>query len=228
MFFFYCFFFHVNCRSSFSVVIPKDYVDRYEKLYGDYFKSTEIAENEINKLKPYEKNITSILKSIEHDNRLKLVGLDFRFKSIESLSRKIIADSKEKEISLEDAAKGINDKLRYTFVTKQNDFTNNYFKTAGILRDKGYNIVRVKNTFEQNVVYKGINTLVKNKNGVIFELQYHTKKSYYVKEHGLHELYEQQRVLDRNKNKMKWDNLTKEMIKISNKIPIPSNVERIK
>ena len=88
---------HVNCRSSFSVVIPDDYVDRYEKLYGDYFESTEIAENEINKLKPYEKNITSILKSIEHDNRSKLVGLDFRFKSIESLSRKIIADSKEKE-----------------------------------------------------------------------------------------------------------------------------------
>lgn len=28
---------HVNCRSSFSVVIPDDYVDRYEKLYGDYF-----------------------------------------------------------------------------------------------------------------------------------------------------------------------------------------------
>lgn len=130
------------------MVIPDDYVDRYEKLYGDYFESTEIAENEINKLKPYEKNITSILKSIEHDNRLKLVGLDFRFKSVESLSRKIIADSKEKEISMEDAAKGINDKLRYIFVTKENDFTNNYFKTAEILRDKGYNIVRVKNTFK--------------------------------------------------------------------------------
>lgn len=28
---------HVNCRSSFSMVIPDDYVDRYEKLYGDYF-----------------------------------------------------------------------------------------------------------------------------------------------------------------------------------------------
>ena len=65
-------------------------------------------------------------------------------------------------------------------------------------------------------------------NGVIFELQYHTDKSYYVKEHGLHEIYEKQRVLDRNKNKMKWDNLTKEMIKISNKIPIPKYVERIK
>lgn len=219
---------HVNCRSSFSVVIPDDYVDRYEKLYGDYFESTEIAENEINKLKPYEKNITSILKSIEHDNRSKLVGLDFRFKSIESLSRKIIADSKEKEISLEDAAKGINDKLRYTFVSKEKDFTNNYFKTVGTLRNKGYNIVRVKNTFEQNVVYKGVNTLVEDNNGVIFELQYHTDKSYYVKEHGLHEIYEKQRVLDKIKDKKEWDDLTEKMIKISNKIPIPKYVERIK
>ncbi|MDU1879399.1 MAG: hypothetical protein E6779_07460, partial [Finegoldia magna] len=93
---------------------------------------------------------------------------------------------------------------------------------------KGYNIIKVNNTFKQNVAYKGINTLVKNKNGIIFELQYHTDKSYYVKKHGLHEKYEKQRVLDKVKDKKEWDSLRNAMIELSNKIPIPRNVERIK
>lgn len=39
---------HVNCRSSFSVVIPDDYVDRYEKLYGDYFDKENKASSGTN------------------------------------------------------------------------------------------------------------------------------------------------------------------------------------
>lgn len=63
--------------------------------------------------------------------------------------------------------------------------------------------------------------------GVIFELQYHTDMSLKIKENELHKIYEKQRVLDKIKDKDKWDELEMLMIKVSERINNPENVEAI-
>lgn len=95
------------------------------------------------------------------------------------------------------------------------------------LEKNGYIIIRVKNTFKDNVVYKGINTLVK-KGDDVFELQFHTPKSIELKEGSLHKIYEKQRILDKVKDKEEYNRLKLEMVDLSNTIPIPKNVERIR
>lgn len=206
---------HPNCRSSYTIVL------------GDEELAYEIAEKILEDIKPFEKIVTSDLEEVSKRSNANIVGLEYRFKSVDSLARKILSDSKEKNIGLKQAADEITDKLRYTFVNNEQEFTNNYFLALNILKEKGYNVIRVKNTFKDGVTYKGVNTLVQNKEGVIFELQYHTPESFSLKEGELHKLYEEQRVLNRIRDKKMWDKLERLMVLASSKISNPVNVERI-
>ena len=222
-------------------------INSIETKEGQIYFKAEVIENKSNKLvktieeeaEPYadyklkhinkiEPEITKFLKDVSNSENSELFGLDYRIKTKESLIRKIISDSKEKAIPIKETTNQINDILRYTMINDDESFTYKYFKIIEKMKEKGYNIVRVKNTFVDGVTYKGINTLVQTKSGDIFELQFHTPKSIKVKEDDLHKIYEKQRLLDKDKDKKKWDSLTEEMIQISNTIPIPKNVERIK
>lgn len=194
-------------------------IEEEAELYADY------KLKHINKIEP---EITKFLKDVSNSENSELFGLDYRIKTKESLIRKIISDSKEKAIPIKETTNQINDILRYTMINDDESFTYKYFKIIEKMKEKGYNVIRVKNTFVDGVTYNGINTLVQSKSGDIFELQFHTPESIKVKENELHKLYEKQRLLDKDKDKKKWDSLTEEMIKISNTIPIPKNVERIK
>ena len=194
-------------------------IEEEAELYADY------KLKHINKIEP---NITNFLKDVSNSENSELFGLDYRIKTKESLIRKIISDSKEKGITAKETTNQINDILRYTMINGNESFTYKYFRIVEKMKEKGYNVIRVKNTFVDGVTYKGINTLVQSKSGDIFELQFHTPESIKVKENELHKLYEKQRLLNKDKDKKKWDSLTEEMIQISNTIPIPKNVERIK
>lgn len=194
-------------------------IEEEAELYADY------KLKHINKIEP---EITKFLKDVSDSENSELFGLDYRIKTKESLIRKIISDSKEKAIPIKETTNQINDILRYTMINDDESFTYKYFKIIEKMKEKGYNTIRVKNTFVDGVTYKGINTLVQTKSGDIFELQFHTPESIKVKEDDLHKIYEKQRLLNKNKDKKKWDSLTEEMIQISNTIPIPKNVERIK
>lgn len=203
--------------------INVDKIGENKNIVKDLVES--IANKEINKIKPAELKITDDLKTIASANDSELANLQYRFKSVESLARKIESDAIEKEISFEEAADLITDKLRYTIVSKNDQFTDNYFKTVNKLKKKGYKVIRIKNTFKDGATYKGVNTLVKNNNGVIFELQYHTNESLQLKENELHKLYEKQRLLP--KSSKEYNDLKKEMINISSRIKNPKGVESI-
>lgn len=212
-----------NCRCVLVAHIDVDKMaEEFDRREAEIYADDKL--NHINKIEP---DITKFLKEVSSTENSELFGLDYKIKSKESLVRKIISDSKEKRIALKEATNQINDVLRYTILNDEDSFTNKYFKIVGKMKEKGYNIIRVKNTFKQDVVYKSINTLVKN-NGDIFELQFHTPKSVEVKEGGLHKLYEIQRSLNKEKDYKEWEALANKMIKLSNTIPIPKNIERIK
>lgn len=137
-------------------------------------------------------------------------------------------DAVEKSVSLQEADNKIRDVLRYTMLRDEKNFTDGYFATQDALIKNGYRIERVKNTWKDGDVYKGVNTIIADSHGNEFELQFHTRKSLEVKEGELHKLYKKQRTLDVETKKDEFDLLTNEMINLSQSIPNPDGVGRIK
>ena len=76
------------------------------------------------KAESVEPTITNDMLLLESDNA-HLVGLDFKLKSVDSLSRKILSDSIIEGKTLNDAASSIGDSVRYTLAV---DNPENYTK----------------------------------------------------------------------------------------------------
>ncbi|HEU8377012.1 TPA: minor capsid protein [Streptococcus pneumoniae] len=199
---------------------------RKQKGYNQGTRETKArfySEQLLSKISKAEPKITSDMQRIAGEN--KLAGLEFRKKTVESLSRKIIADSLVENISLSKAVSKINDALRYTTIFDSDTFTEEYLKMKQKLVAEGYKIVKVKNTWLVDGPYKGVNTVVE-KDGINFEMQYHTQESFDLKNGSLHELYEKYR--DTNTSDLERMKLFKEMLDLSNGLEIPKNIERVK
>ncbi|HGK9866625.1 TPA: minor capsid protein [Streptococcus pneumoniae] len=199
---------------------------RKQKGYNQGTRETKAkfySEQLLSKISGVEPKITSDMQRIAGEN--KLAGLEFRKKTVESLSRKIIADSLVENISLSKAVSKINDALRYTTIFDSDTFTEEYLKMKQKLVAEGYKIVKVKNTWLVDGPYKGVNTVVE-KDGINFEMQYHTQESFDLKNGSLHELYEKYR--DTNTSDLERMKLFKEMLDLSNGLEIPKNIERVK
>ncbi|HEU1662513.1 TPA: minor capsid protein [Streptococcus pneumoniae] len=197
-----------------------------EKVYNQDIREAKAkfySEQLLSKISGVEPKITSNMQRIAGEN--KLAGLEFRKKTVESLSRKIIADSLVENISLSKAVSKINDALRYTTIFDSDTFTEEYLKMKQKLIAEGYKIVKVKNTWPVDGPYKGVNTVVE-KDGINFEMQYHTQESFDLKNGSLHELYEKYR--DTNTSDLERMKLFKEMLDLSNGLEIPKNIERVK
>lgn len=184
-----------------------------------------IAKQLIKTYSKIEPEITRDLNKIVNATGGYLSGLENKFKSENSLSRKIINDSAEKGIEALDAAKEIRDILRYTMIFKESNFADKYFESVDLLKEQGYTQIRVKNSFYDGSQYKGINTILINKSNNSFELQYHTPTSFKIKENELHDVYEKYRETTDSKALKSYKEL---MISISKRIPNPININRIK
>ena len=112
-------------------------------------------------------------------------------------------------------------------VREEKNFTNGYFATQDALIKNGYRIKRVKNTWNDGAAYKGVNTIIADSYGNEFELQFHTRKSLEVKEGELHKLYERIRKLDREENLQEVAELEARMVRLSNTIPNPKDIDII-
>lgn len=202
----------------------------------DFIKEKTTKENLLNAQKQAEKLIsiakekdiviTKDLQSIIDKTNGRLAGLDYRIKSTDSLVRKLIDKSEAKSISVDEYASKITDILRYTNVSTTKNFTGDYYSIIDNLIKKSYNIVEVTNTLgDINASYRGINCLVSDKDGYIFELQFHTEESLNIKEVN-HKLYEELRL--KTTNKARQLELYKEMQKKSTEIPMPPDITKIK
>ena len=161
-----------------------------EKQADEQSQATLLAEQRLAKAKEVEPYVTTILKSIESE-KAHLEGLEFRLKSLESLTRKIISDSHDMEVTLEEAAANIKDVLRYTFIIDEIDYTEITKKTLDTLTEQGYPVYAFKNFWaKEDFGYKGINSQLNTPSGIIFELQFHTPESYNTKSVKTHKYYE--------------------------------------
>jgi hypothetical protein len=137
-----------------------------------------------------EPEITAVLKSLESDNA-HLEGLEYRLKSLESTSRKILLDAHDMEISIQEASQILSDILRYTYVIEDASYVATTRLIIDTLVAGGYAVKKYKNYWiNKDNAYQGINVQFISKEGIIFELQFHTPISYYTKNEKTHGYYE--------------------------------------
>ena len=172
---------------------------------------------EVNKAKTFEKRITTDVKNACSNTSGELYGLNNRLKTKKSIHRKI------------NLGKNIKDAVRYTLLSNDEDFVNNYFKFKNSLRKKGYDEIVCKNYFEDYkkglVKHKSVQSNFKSKDGYIFEVQFHTFSSQNAKDKKI-PLYEESRRENVEQNRM--TKLIKEMEKLADEVPEPKNIKRIK
>ena len=207
--------------------VPRSF-DKWQELkYNDseqwgILKSKAKGMIYYNKALQKEPQITEFIKKQAVENGFKIQGLNYRIKSKESYLRKIESKYIENGNKYE-----INDILRYTYIGSNNKLTEKTLYNIQDMKQKGYETIKIKNTWnDKNNPYKGINTIVKDKDGFKFEVQYHTQESFNLKNNEMHELYEKARVLE--KNSEEYLNLSKQMFDMSEKLHIPKDIEKVK
>ena len=140
--------------------------------------------------------ITNDVIAAAEKNGGKMFGLDARQKMETSLARKIVTDSKETGASLQEAAAGVKDSVRYTAVFETKDFRAGYENVKNSLLEQGYTHVRSKDFFksyeEGKSCIKSIQDVFESPTGVKFEFQFQTPETQGAKE-VTHPLYEKAR-----------------------------------
>jgi hypothetical protein len=140
-----------------------------------------------------ESAATASLTSLADKTGGEMVGLDYRLKSEESLTRKIfdIADATGEDPV--EVANDMKDVLRYTTVFAPDKYVEGVKATVAQLLATGHTKKKFKNTWGNKTGYLGINAVFVTPDGAMFELQFHTPQSFHAKDEGTHELYEEQR-----------------------------------
>ena len=192
-------------------------------------KCIGLAESIFSKATKEEPKITDDIIDSANKTGSKMYGLDYRLKQPTSLAAKIGADAKEKDLSFEEASKGIKDSVRYTVLSDTDHYTDSYKALKSELLEKGYSEVRFKNYFEKyrngEVKHKAIQCTYRSPDGFDFEVQFHTPESQAVKELKI-PLYEE--IRKQGVSTERKERLEKEMQDLAERIPDPPGVYDIK
>ena len=140
----------------------------------------EVAKSLLRQIQAVEPQMTTSLGRLVRELDGHLAGLEFRIKSESSLARKITAYAKESGNSLEVAARGITDGLRYTAVFSEKDFVDKARNITASMAGNGYSVTKIRNYFGSGSNYEGLHLVFSN-GEVTFEIQFHTEESYRIK-----------------------------------------------
>ena len=170
-----------------------------------------------------EPEVTATLIRIAGDAGGEMVGLEHRFKTLESSLRKMRAMLAE-DPALTPEEVTIQDALRYT-MRVDDEPAGNYVRTVAgtldALEAQGHTVLVVKNYWPDDDNYSGVNTVLQAPSGLPWELQFHTTDSYRV-QHETRDAYEELRLvatpLERKRE------LFDEMTRAWNAVPIPTDV----
>lgn len=163
----------------------------------DAKRCASIAEGIVDKAVKLEPEITKDIVGAVKELGGTMYGLDFRLKQSTSMGRKIASDAREDGIDFNTAGSKVRDAIRYTAVFDNDNFTEGYEKTKAKLESLGYTEVRCRNyykTYREDPDYnqKAVQCVFQNKDGQMFELQFHTVDSQGTKEVS-HPMYEEHR-----------------------------------
>jgi hypothetical protein len=156
----------------------------------------------------------------------KLIGLEHRLKTAESMQRKIATDMLQDGVTAEDAAARIGDAVRYTACFPPETLVDGAEAMTSKLVEDGNILVKRKNTWlDERSAYKGVNLQMQNLDGQLFELQFHTPESFRVKDEATHHLYEAMR--QPGISPQEYERLYREQMKIAGQLRPPPGIERI-
>ena len=198
---------------------------------GDRYLSPEDnveADRQIGLLRRPEEAVTGLLTRIEHDNPHAgvLVGLDHRLKGPDRLKEKIADKLGIKGVvGPGDAVKTINDAIRYTFCFGGDDYVRGHDHVQARLESAGYRMTYRKNHWLDDPHYKGINSRWTTPDRGRFELQFHTRESFYAKEQLTHPAY--RRLRQPTTTAPERRELLAFQSKVSAAVPEPADVRRV-
>lgn len=176
-----------------------------------------------------EPKITKDLKELVSTTDGKLYGLEHKLKTKDSIHRKIETDASEKGLTEFVAASDIKDAVRYTLLSNDDSFVNNYDTIKSGLVRKGYSEVRCKNYFDLyrqgKVKHKSVQSVFSTPDGYRFEIQFQTPSSQNAKDAKL-PLYEEHRSLKTTAERRK--ELESQMERLAEKVSTPRNIYSIK
>jgi hypothetical protein len=155
-------------------------------------RADQVAAGLLVRYRKVEPGITAQLTAAATAAGGRMEGLEFRLKSRESLARKIRDKSIAKGATQSEYGAKIGDAVRYTMIVDPARYSE---ATRGMLdsfRDQGYEVIDEDNTWVPDSIYKGVNSVLRTPDGVLFELQFHTEDSFRVKM-GQHVDYETMR-----------------------------------
>lgn len=209
-------------------------------------KAVRYAEDLLKQALKSEPQITADLQKIASEIAAQMVGLENKFKTKESLTRKLIENSTASaksfvdfgysvdeaiEKSTKQQAERNNDALRYTFLFPPEKYVFGFKLSLEKLKQNGYKIPENKiwnawknigTTFDKG--YRGINITIISSRKQIFELQFHTRVSYKLK-NETHYLYEESR--QSQTSQARKVELAEIIIKLALKVKAPKGVRKL-
>lgn len=207
--------------SDSQLLKSKPWNDGRSEVFGE--ESELAAYKLLASYKQEEGSVTPQLTNLASTHQARMEGLAHRLKTQESLARKLEQKSATKGLSPNEYAKKIGDALRYTMVTREDNYGSTAQAVIDDFRKAGYT-VEVENTWKPGATYKGINTNIK-KDGLTFELQFHSENSIVAKGKN-HVLYEIAR--DAKATPDERAQATAEMLRLMASLAHPAGAESVK
>jgi hypothetical protein len=211
-------------------------------------KTNRLAKQEavetINQAKKNEPVITKDLQNVGKGTGGELVGLDKRFKTEDSLTRKFTDRTQPKVLEAQKKGKNVeeirnkaiqkevgknNDALRYTYTFTPEKYAEGFNQTVKALEKQGYKLFQSDNYWslkgtKDDKGYRGINAAFIAPNGQKFEVQFHTQESFKLKNDN-HHLYEETR--NPKTSQKRKDEINKISLEASEKLEIPKSIDKI-
>jgi hypothetical protein len=183
------------------------------------------AEAYLAEARAVEPSVTALLRLIVARRGGDLAGFEHRFKTRDSLERKIAGELAENRRLTPDEVV-IDDALRYT-VRVGDDPPGHHVavirEVLAAFEGRGHQVVRVKNYWPGGDSYSGVNSVLRAPGGLLWELQFHTPLSFAAKSQT-HDRYEVYRLPDTPPAEKR--RLFAEMAALWFSVPIPAGILR--
>jgi hypothetical protein len=188
------------------------------------------ADRTLARAREIESRTTPALDRVVAETGGRLINRDARLKTEDSLKGKVrrIMD-RDGTLTPDEAVAEINDAVRYTVGLNEGNYVEGVQRSQQALRDEGFEAVedKYKYRWEEGGGYKGINTTWRDpESGMEFEVQYHTENSFWAKEDGTHDIYEEQR--KHLPGTPGWNTGQAAQDEVFRNVPFPDNVEDLR
>jgi len=194
----------------------------------------------------HEPHITADLQKIASELSAEMVGLENKFKTLDSLIKKIskffgqtfeylllqgFTTENAFEESFSQAVGKSNDVLRYTYVFPTDSYIFGYKKSLAKLKEFGYEVLEdniwnawknIGTIFDKG--YRGINITVISSRKQKFELQFHTEESFQLKT-KTHNFYKERSLTEASEERKA--EIARTMLELAQAVSVPQGVKKL-